>query len=99
MFYCLLRWLFTDELGDLHPPDWMHHIISWRRLQKWSDRYPLCWSGMVSWKIGDSSSWNPTSTCWSGRPSYDYCHKYKTHGEFRAARDEWPEVEIFIKEE
>jgi len=62
-----------NRWGELEPPHWLRHLVPWWLLSWISDRYLVCWSGMVSWKIFGDGAWNLQRGCfWP----YDYCGKY-----------------------
>ena len=68
------RWLPHDSvLGDIIVPDWLRPFISWWMLRWLFDRYHLCWSGMVTWKMHGESSWSVRRWCLF---PYDYCGYY-----------------------
>lgn len=62
----------------------------WRVLEWATERYGLCWANIVIIKLGHSDAeggLRPSGLCWGGfpGPAYDYCGRYRTAQEFRAA--------------
>lgn len=64
----LSRW------GEVEPPSWLRHFIPWSVLDWMFNRWHLCWSGMVMWKLGYEWSWSIDRSC----VLQDYCGWYAT---------------------
>lgn len=64
------------------PPSWMRHFVPWAALHWFADRYGVCWSAIVMWKMGYGwREWTPCRSCFNldhpdQKYHYDYCGTY-----------------------
>ncbi len=65
-----------NRWGEQSPPLWLRHLTSWRFLYWFNNHFNVCWSGVVSWKLGSESDWGLRRGCFF---PYDYCGKYDAH--------------------
>ena len=70
------EWPFPrNEWGEIAaPPTWMRHFIGWRILLWLCGRYHICWSQIVTWKLGyETDTWGLSRGCFE---PYDYCGEH-----------------------
>ena len=75
------------------PPDILRHVIPWGLLYWIDPRLPICWTGVVMWKLGYGWSWACSCSSddeithhverWGGWVCY--CGKFDDPREYRAA--------------
>lgn len=63
----------TNSWGEIEPWPWLRFITPWWALHWLCNRYHLCWSGMVMWKMGYGWSWSLSRSCLF---PFDYCGYY-----------------------